>query len=113
MWFYLPLMHSEQLEAHDQAVAEYTKMTADFKALLAQPSSAAREQDRQCGEILARNKEAADKFLQNNLEFELRHRDIIAKFGRYPHRNGPLGRDMEPKEQEYLDNGGDTFGAAA
>lgn len=112
MWFYLPLMHSEELEAHDQAVAEYKQMGADFKALLAMPSAATSEQDRRCGEVLAANKEAAEKFLQTNLEFEVKHRDIIAKFGRYPHRNGPLGRDMRPEERDYLDGGGETFGAA-
>jgi uncharacterized protein (DUF924 family) len=112
MWFYLPLMHSEELDAHDQAVAEYKEMGADFKALLAQPSAATSEQDRRCGEVLAANKEAAEKFLQTNLEFEVKHRDIIAKFGRYPHRNGPLGREMRPEERDYLDGGGETFGAA-
>ncbi len=35
-----------------------------------------------------------------------RHRDIIRRFGRFPHRNPILGRKMRPEEQEYLDNGG-------
>jgi uncharacterized protein (DUF924 family) len=35
-----------------------------------------------------------------------RHRGIIARFGRFPHRNPILGRDMTPDEQEYLDSGG-------
>ena len=35
-----------------------------------------------------------------------RHRDIIEKFGRFPHRNPILGRDMTPEEQAYLDGGG-------
>lgn len=34
------------------------------------------------------------------------HRDIIRRFGRFPHRNPILGRTMRPEEQEYLDNGG-------
>lgn len=34
------------------------------------------------------------------------HRDIIAKFGRFPHRNRALGRDTTPQEQEFLDGGG-------
>jgi uncharacterized protein (DUF924 family) len=34
------------------------------------------------------------------------HRDIIARFGRFPHRNAALGRAMTAPEQEYLDEGG-------
>jgi uncharacterized protein (DUF924 family) len=35
-----------------------------------------------------------------------RHHDIVARFGRFPHRNLILGRDMRPEEQAYLDSGG-------
>jgi uncharacterized protein (DUF924 family) len=35
-----------------------------------------------------------------------RHRDIIRRFGRFPHRNPVLGREMTREEQEYLDGGG-------
>jgi uncharacterized protein (DUF924 family) len=41
-----------------------------------------------------------------NLSHAKRHRDIIRRFGRFPHRNPILGRTMRPEEQEYLDNGG-------
>ena len=34
------------------------------------------------------------------------HRDIIRKFGRFPHRNRMLGRETTPAEQEFLDSGG-------
>src|ERR1700691_1770789 len=34
------------------------------------------------------------------------HRDIIAKFGRFPHRNHALGRATTPAEQDFLDAGG-------
>ena len=34
------------------------------------------------------------------------HRDIIRRFGRFPHRNPILGRAMRPEEQKYLDEGG-------
>jgi uncharacterized protein (DUF924 family) len=40
--------------------------------------------------------------------YALRHRDIVAKFGRFPHRNRMLGRDTTPAEQEFLDGGGFT-----
>ena len=34
------------------------------------------------------------------------HRDIIVKFGRFPHRNPLLGRETTAEEQQFLDNGG-------
>lgn len=34
------------------------------------------------------------------------HRDIIRRFGRFPHRNPILGRPMKPEEQKFLDEGG-------
>jgi uncharacterized protein (DUF924 family) len=34
------------------------------------------------------------------------HRDIIARFGRFPHRNPALGRVTTVEEQEFLDEGG-------
>lgn len=34
------------------------------------------------------------------------HRDIIARFGRFPHRNRCLGRETPPPEQVFLDEGG-------
>jgi len=34
------------------------------------------------------------------------HRDIIARFGRFPHRNRCLGRITTPEEQAFLDGGG-------
>lgn len=34
------------------------------------------------------------------------HRDIIRRFGRFPHRNPILGRPMRPEEQRYLEEGG-------
>ena len=34
------------------------------------------------------------------------HRDLIARFGRFPHRNAALGRQSTVEEQAYLDAGG-------
>ncbi|WP_352818074.1 DUF924 family protein [Mesorhizobium sp. M0435] len=34
------------------------------------------------------------------------HRDIVRRFGRFPHRNPILGRQMRPEEQRFLDDGG-------
>jgi len=41
-----------------------------------------------------------------DLSHALGHRDIIRRFGRFPHRNPILGRGMTPAEQHYLDTGG-------
>ncbi len=40
------------------------------------------------------------------LKFAVTHRDIIAKFGRFPHRNRVLCRETTPAEREFLDSGG-------
>ena len=46
---------------------------------------------------------------QNNYEFELRHKAIIDRFGRYPHRNQILGRDSSIDELEFLTQPGSSF----
>ena len=43
---------------------------------------------------------------KSNLEFAIIHRDIIARFGRFPHRNAVLGRATTPAEQAFLEEGG-------
>ncbi|HZH44798.1 MAG TPA: DUF924 family protein [Lysobacter sp.] len=40
------------------------------------------------------------------LRYAVLHRDLIARFGRFPHRNPILGRTMTAEEQAYLDGGG-------
>lgn len=47
--------------------------------------------------------------IQNNLDFELKHKAIIARFGRYPHRNALLGRDSTADELEFLSQPGSSF----
>jgi uncharacterized protein (DUF924 family) len=41
-----------------------------------------------------------------NLSHAKRHRDIVRRFGHFPHRNPILGRAMTEEEQRYLDEGG-------
>ena len=41
------------------------------------------------------------------------HADIIARFGRYPHRNAALGRQSTPEEVEYLNGSHNHFGQGA
>jgi uncharacterized protein (DUF924 family) len=42
----------------------------------------------------------------DSLKWALLHRDIVARFGRFPHRNKALGRGTTPAEQAFLDEGG-------
>ena len=42
----------------------------------------------------------------NLLGYAQAHRDVIARFGRFPHRNAALGRINTPDEQAWLDAGG-------
>lgn len=47
--------------------------------------------------------------LENALDFELRHKAIIDRFGRYSHRNAVLGRDSTPEEVAFLEGPGSSF----
>ncbi len=47
--------------------------------------------------------------IQGNLEFELKHKDVITRFGRYPHRNSVLGRESTAEETAYLSQPGSGF----
>lgn len=42
-------------------------------------------------------------------QYALRHRDVIARFGRFPHRNAILGRESTPEEMEFLKRRGSSF----
>lgn len=46
---------------------------------------------------------------EGNLNFELRHKAIIDRFGRYPHRNKILVRDSTAEEVEFLSQPGSSF----
>jgi uncharacterized protein (DUF924 family) len=47
--------------------------------------------------------------LQDNYKFELKHKEIIDRFGRYPHRNRILGRVSSAEEIEFLKLPGSSF----
>ncbi len=48
----------------------------------------------------------ADSGDEDTIKWAIEHRDIIARFGRFPHRNAVLGRETTPEEQVFLDEGG-------
>ncbi len=47
--------------------------------------------------------------MENNLSFELRHKAIIDRFGRYPHRNALLRRSSSADELAFLSEPGSSF----
>lgn len=51
----------------------------------------------------------AEPGLEFNLDFEKRHKAIIDRFGRYPHRNAILGRESMPEEIAFLQTPGSSF----
>ena len=47
--------------------------------------------------------------LDSATEYAARHHEIIARFGRFPHRNAILGRDTTPEEAEFLTEPNSSF----
>lgn len=64
-------------------------------------------------ESLSIHQQAVDLFkqpgLENNYDFELKHKRIIDRFGRYPHRNKILGRTSSEEELSFLQEPGSSF----
>lgn len=73
---YLPLEHHEDLAAQGEAVALFTRLGAEAPTLA------------------------------GFVDYAEQHRDVIVRFGRFPHRNALLGRESSPEEQAYLEAGG-------
>lgn len=46
---------------------------------------------------------------EETLKFEVMHRDLIARFGRFPRRNAALGRESTPAELDYIAGGTGMF----
>jgi uncharacterized protein (DUF924 family) len=83
-FFYMPYMHSEEIEAQEECVAL-------FEAFMNELS----------GELRGR--------VQRTLDYAIRHRDIVARFGRFPHRNQALGRVSTEAELVFLSQPGSRF----
>lgn len=49
--------------------------------------------------------------LEESFQYELKHKSIIERFGRYPHRNKTLGRISTPEEIEFLKQADPIFGS--
>ena len=85
LFFYMPLQHAESLDDQELAVDRFLQLEREV-------ASSYRE-------IFAGFRKYAQK-----------HRDIIARFGRFPHRNAILGRLDTAEESAWLAGGGEHFG---
>jgi uncharacterized protein (DUF924 family) len=84
VFLYLPLEHAESLAMQDRSVSLY--------------------------EALAREAAADERPLFDNfLDYARKHREVVARFGRFPHRNAILGRASTPDELEFLQQPGSRF----
>jgi uncharacterized protein (DUF924 family) len=52
--------------------------------------------------LAAKTQPALLKSYVDGVEWARKHYDVIARFGRFPHRNATLGRESTPAEVEYL-----------
>jgi uncharacterized protein (DUF924 family) len=79
-FFFLPLGHAEELAHLERAVELAEELAAQAPAELR-------------------------RILEHSVAQARAHRDVIARFGRHPHRNAVLGRQSTPEELDYLAQG--------
>ncbi|KAK3316530.1 hypothetical protein B0H66DRAFT_297218 [Apodospora peruviana] len=110
-WFYLPLEHSEDPRMQVMCLEAHKKMVSEIGGLAAESESDLHDDDtRKCHAILSANKQTVDGWAGQLMKVVHQHKDLIDKFGRYPHRNEALGREPTAEETKYLAEGGETFG---
>ncbi|WP_261841526.1 DUF924 family protein [Aliamphritea ceti] len=85
LFFYMPLEHAESLNEQDQHIACLESMF---------------------GELGIEHRQVLD----NALDFAHEHRELIARFGRFPYRNTVLNRESTPEELAYLNQPHKTYG---
>lgn len=84
-FFYLPLEHAEDLQAQEESVLAFARLL-----------------DAAPGVWRAQ--------FESFFHYAVAHRDLIERFGRFPHRNAILGRPSTSEEEAFLARGGQTFG---
>ena len=82
--FYMPLQHAEELALQEQAVGCFSELVEEAPSAL------------------------KDVFVVFR-DYAVAHRDIVARFGRFPHRNAILGRVSSPEEIAFLQQPGSSF----
>ncbi len=85
VFFYMPLQHAESRKVQAKSVKLYQRLADAVSPTL------------------------RETFL-TVAQFAELHRDIVERFGRFPHRNALLGRQNTPEEAEYLAGDGPSFG---
>jgi uncharacterized protein (DUF924 family) len=83
-FYYLPLEHAEDRALQERSVAMFA-------------------------ELLRIAPEKHEPVFASYLEYAERHREIIDRFGRFPHRNDVLGRASTPDELAFLKEPGSSF----
>jgi uncharacterized protein (DUF924 family) len=86
VFVYLPLEHAEDAVLQQRSVDLFTRL---------------RDSHPEPAELQI--------YLQGTWDYALRHQDVIARFGRFPHRNAILGRSSTAQEQAYLAQPGAGF----
>lgn len=81
----MPMQHAEDLSIQQRSVAAYESLAAG------------------CDEKFREQ-------LEDSAAFARLHRDIVERFGRFPHRNAILGRDSTESEAAWLADDAPTFG---
>lgn len=84
-FFYMPMEHAEDRDIQALSVRQFESLASEASA------------------------EWRDQF-QADARYAREHRDIVDKFGRFPHRNAVLGRTCTPDEDAYLADGASRFG---
>jgi uncharacterized protein (DUF924 family) len=84
VFIYLVFEHCENLAVQNEAVSRFIDLVAE------QP-------------------EGERAVFADNLDYAERHRKVIARFGRFPHRNAVLGRESTAEELEFLAGPGSRF----
>ena len=84
VFIYLVFEHCENLAVQNEAVSRFIDLVAE------QP-------------------EADRRVFADNLDYAERHQKVIARFGRFPHRNRVLGRESTAEEIEFLSGPGSRF----
>lgn len=85
MFLLMPLQHAEDADLQERSVME-------FSLLLEESPPPWREA------------------LKQALAYAEEHRDIVLRFGRFPHRNRVLGRESTPEERAFLEAGAASYG---
>lgn len=79
MFLYMPFMHCESIEKQDRCVELFEQLADEHEPFA------------------------------GNVKYAEQHRDIVKRFGRFPHRNDILDRETTTEEEDFLKQPGSSF----